>query len=125
MTNMTAPGHDDLYIITTRSRCTTGRFGWHAGSPGFRELLSRAKTVVRGALDNADLPFMLVVQAAGVPRSTAYSPLFQVMCVLQDASFDQEARLDGLEQQTIEVLTRPSPLVSRGLLEDTKHVSCT
>ena len=88
-------------------------FGWHAGSPGFRELLSRAKTVVCGALDNADLPFMQVVQAAGVPRSTASSPLFQVMCVLQDASFDQEARLDGLEQQTIEVLTSPCPLISR------------
>ena len=83
---------------------TKAACGLRAGSPSFRELLSRAKAVVRGALDNADLPFTQVVQAAAVPRSAAYSPLFQVMCVLQDASFDQEARLDGLEQQTIEVL---------------------
>ena len=110
---MATLGHSDLNIIILRSRCNAGGFGWHAGSPGFRELLSRAKTVVRSALDNADLPFMQVVQAAGVPRSTAYSPLFQVMCVLQDASFDQEARLDGLEHHTIEVLISPCPLVSR------------
>ena len=38
---------------------------------------------VRGALDNADVPFSMVVADAAVPRSAAYSPLFQNLCVLQ------------------------------------------
>ena len=54
---------------------------------------------MRGALDNADLPFTRVVEAAGAPRSAAHSPLFQVMCVLQDASLDQEVAMDGLKQE--------------------------
>ena len=62
---------------------------------------------MRGALDNADLPFTRVVEAAGVPRSAAHSPLFQVMCVLQDASLDQDVLMEGLEQETVEVLPAP------------------
>ena len=74
-----------------------------AGSPSFRDLLARVKAVMRGALDNADLPFMSVVEAVGAPRSAAHSPLFQVMCVLQDASLDQGVAMDGLEQEALEV----------------------
>ena len=74
-----------------------------AGSPSFRDLLVRVKAVMRGALDNADLPFMRVVEAVGAPRSAAYSPLFQVMCVLQDASLDQGVLMDGLQQEVLEV----------------------
>ena len=62
--------------------------------------------MVRGALGNADLPFTCVVEAAGVPRSAAHSPLFQVMCVLQDASPDQEVAMEGLRQEAVEVLAR-------------------
>ena len=58
---------------------------------------------MRGALDNADLPFTGVVEAAGAPRSAAHSPLFQVMCVLQDASLDEEVVMDGLKQEGVEV----------------------
>ena len=58
---------------------------------------------MRGALDNADLPFTRVVEAVGVPRSATHSPLFQVMCVLQDASPDEEVVMDGLEQEDVEV----------------------
>ena len=62
---------------------------------------------MRGALDNADLPFTRVVEAAGVPRSSAHSPLFQVMCVLQDASLDQDVVMEGVEQETVEVMPAP------------------
>ena len=63
---------------------------------------------MRGALDNADLPFMRVVEAVDAPRSAAYSPLFQVMCVLQDASLDQGVVMDGLKQEALEVPARAS-----------------
>jgi len=47
-----------------------------AGSPSFLGLLGRVKSVVLGAIEHADVPFTQVVQAARVPRSSAYTPIF-------------------------------------------------
>jgi len=60
--------------------------GCIAGSPTFLELLQRAKRVVQDAIQHADVPFARVVEAARVPRSTAYTPVFQTMMTLQGAS---------------------------------------
>jgi len=60
--------------------------GCIAGSPTFLELLQRAKRVVQGAIQHADVPFARIVEAARVPRSTAYTPVFQTMITLQGAS---------------------------------------
>ena len=97
---------------TSSMRLRGSRTCWRAGAPSFRELLARVKAVVRGALDNADLPFTRVVQAAGVPRSAAHSPLFQVMCVLQDAGVDAEVVMDGLTQDFVEVAPLPRTRVA-------------
>ncbi len=56
-----------------------------AGSPTFLELLARTKRVVMGALEHADAPFPRVVEAARVPRSSAYTPIFQTLLTLQGA----------------------------------------
>lgn len=61
-----------------------------AGKPGFTALLGRVKKIVQGALANADVPFQQVVSDACVPRSSAYSPVFQTMFMLDDASFSAE-----------------------------------
>jgi hypothetical protein len=36
-------------------------------------------------MEHADVPFARVVEAAHVPRSTAYTPVFQTMLTLQGA----------------------------------------
>jgi len=59
--------------------------GCIAGSPTFLELLQRARRVVQDAMQHADVPFARVVEAARVPRSTAYTPVFQTMMTLQGA----------------------------------------
>ena len=64
---------------------TAARLG--AGKPSFAALLGRVKKIVQGALANADVPFQQVVGDVGVPRSSAYSPVFQTMFMLDDASF--------------------------------------
>ncbi len=64
-----------------RNRC----LGCIAGPPTFLELLQRAKRVVQEAIQHADVPFARVVEAARVPRSTAYTPLFQTMMTVQAA----------------------------------------
>jgi aryl carrier-like protein len=50
----------------------------------FRELLAEVRDVDLEALAHADLPYERLVDVIGRPRSTAYSPLFQVMFGLQN-----------------------------------------
>lgn len=61
------------------------------GNPSTKVMLGRVKRVVQGALANADVPFHQVVSDLSVPRSAAYSPIFQVMFIFGDASFDADA----------------------------------
>lgn len=51
---------------------------------------------VRGAMDSADVPFQQVVADADVPRSAAYTPLFQSMVTLQESGLADRLQLDGL-----------------------------
>ena len=55
-----------------------------SGNPSFLELLSRVQQVAIEAYQNEDLPFEKLVEEIQPQRSLAYSPLFQVMFVLQN-----------------------------------------
>ncbi|WP_084495016.1 non-ribosomal peptide synthetase [Nocardia shimofusensis] len=50
----------------------------------FADLLRQASTRNLAALSHADVPFDQVVEAIGRPRSSAYTPLFQVMFAFQN-----------------------------------------
>ena len=71
------------------------------------DLLGRARRVVQGAIEHADVPFARVVQAARVPRSSAYTPVFQTMMTLQGAygtrNVDAAMSLDRLEVESMGV----------------------
>ncbi len=56
-----------------------------AGSPTLATVVSRVKAVVQDAVANADIPFPQVVEAANVPRSSAYTPVFQTLLTLETA----------------------------------------
>ncbi|WP_413247765.1 non-ribosomal peptide synthase/polyketide synthase [Rhodococcus sp. Z13] len=55
-----------------------------AGSATFADLLAQAKEKDLAAFGNADVPFERVVERLGVRRSSAYTPLFQVMLTFQN-----------------------------------------
>ena len=70
--------------------------------PHVRELIARVKETAMGAFRNQDVPFERLVEELQPARNQAFSPLFQVMFILQNAPLD-ELRLPGVRLEEIEV----------------------
>ncbi|WP_442937952.1 amino acid adenylation domain-containing protein [Nostoc sp.] len=66
-----------------------------SGNPSFQQLLSRVRQLTLQAYAHPDLPFEELVKALQPQRDLSYTPLFQVMFVLQNAPIS-EVELAGL-----------------------------
>jgi thioesterase domain-containing protein/acyl carrier protein len=67
-----------------------------AGNPTFRALLKQVRALMLDAYANQDLPFEQLVQMLRVERNISYSPLFQIMFVLQNTPWSMPV-FAGLE----------------------------
>jgi amino acid adenylation domain-containing protein len=72
-----------------------------SGNPTFLELLSRIRETTLEAYEHQDLPFETLVGALKPQRSLSYTPLFQIMFVLQNAP-KQVLNLPGLSLAELE-----------------------
>ncbi|MFN6486360.1 MULTISPECIES: non-ribosomal peptide synthetase [unclassified Nostoc] len=66
-----------------------------SGNPSFKELLGRVRQRILQAYTHADFPFDELVKALQPQRDLSYTPLFQVLFVLQNAPIS-EVELPGL-----------------------------
>ncbi|MFB7502000.1 MupA/Atu3671 family FMN-dependent luciferase-like monooxygenase [Streptomyces broussonetiae] len=78
-----------------------------SGDPAFEELLRRVRATSLGAFENQDLPFERLVDVLQPQRTLSYSPLFQHMFILQNAT-TQSFGLPGLKTRLQEVHTGTS-----------------
>ncbi|WP_416233567.1 amino acid adenylation domain-containing protein [Cronbergia sp. UHCC 0137] len=71
-------------------------------NPNVAELLPRVREIVLTAYSHQDVPFDQVVEALNVARSLSYSPLFQVMLIVENAP-TQPIEIPGLRWSPLEI----------------------
>ena len=70
-------------------------------NPTFEELLNRVREVSLGAYAHQDLPFEQLIDSLQLQRSLSYTPLFQVMFVLQNTPMES-LEIEGLHWEPLE-----------------------
>ncbi|TAF08476.1 MAG: non-ribosomal peptide synthetase, partial [Nostocales cyanobacterium] len=73
-------------------------------NPSFNELLTQIRTTALSAYAHQDLPFEMLVEALQPERDLSYTPLFQVMFILQNAPIS-DTELTGLEVSALAIET--------------------
>ncbi len=67
----------------------------------FEQVLDAGKQTLLTAMDHQEMPFELLVETLNPHRSMSYSPLFQLMLVLQNQK-EEDLALDGMAVSTLE-----------------------
>jgi natural product biosynthesis luciferase-like monooxygenase protein/amino acid adenylation domain-containing protein len=74
-----------------------------SGNPSFQEVLQRVRRVCLAAYAHQEVPFEQVVEAVAPARDLSRSPIFQVVFVLNEASWWLEGEAAGLHLHQVEM----------------------
>ena len=91
-----------------------------SGNPTFRELVQRVKETALGAYTHQDVPFEMLVEVLQPERSMSYTPLFQVLFVLQNAP-QEKLELSGLTLDLLSIDSGTAKLDLMFSLEETEE----
>src|SRR4030095_14743901 len=81
-----------------------------AGDPSFRAMVGRVREATLDAYAHQDVPFQKLVDALGVERTLAHTPLYQPSFVLQTTGFDTAPALaDTSAEAPVDVPAEPTP----------------
>ncbi|GAD82059.1 non-ribosomal peptide synthetase [Nocardia asteroides NBRC 15531] len=90
----------------------------------FTDLLALARRVDLDAFEHADVPFERLVDVLDPVRSTAHSPLFQVMLAFQNLDAPAEVSLPGLTVTGLDIDTAVAKFDLDLVLADTADGGC-
>lgn len=91
-----------------------------SGDPTFRDLLARVRAVSLEAYANQDVPFDKLVETLKPNRDMSYTPLFQVLFVLQNAS-TESPQLQNLKLSFMEFDNGMAKFDLALFMEETEH----
>jgi amino acid adenylation domain-containing protein len=91
-----------------------------SGSPTFRDLVQHVKEMALGAYMHQDVPFEMLVEVLQPERSMSYTPLFQVLFVLQNAP-QEKLELPGLTLDLLNIDSGTAHFDLALLMEETEE----
>ncbi|HEY0607234.1 MAG TPA: condensation domain-containing protein, partial [Herpetosiphonaceae bacterium] len=89
-----------------------------SGNPSFRALLRHVRDTALGAYAHQDVPFEQVLEAVQPERDMSFTPLFQVMFVLQNAP-KTDLALPDVQAEPIDVIIQNARFDLTVMLHDT------
>ncbi|HLO02124.1 MAG TPA: amino acid adenylation domain-containing protein, partial [Symbiobacteriaceae bacterium] len=93
------------------------------GNPTFRDLLGRVRDVTLGAYAHQNIPFEQLVQVLRPDRDMSYSPMFQVMFILQNAPGGDE-QVQGLTLSVVEIDNQTAKFDLTVAVSELPHALC-
>jgi amino acid adenylation domain-containing protein len=95
-----------------------------SGDPSFSEVVRRVRATMSAALDNADIPFEMVIDSLGLARDTGRPPLFQVAFSHHVEDNSSLGSFEGLTVEQFSVVPETTRVDLTLAVAESERLSC-